>query len=144
MVTIVPLDRVTEDTVREIDALHDELHIGERTARATRERIEEVLADPQAVLMTAQDEGKVVGMATLYVMPKTTKRIAQVDDVVVSSAYRGQGLGEKLMRAITEVARERGVATVNLTSRPARVAAQKLYEKVGYEKRETDVFRLTL
>ena len=142
MAEIVPLRSVTETTVADIDALNGELSLDPGRKSATKELIEEVLADANAVMMVANDNGKIAGMATLYVLPTTTKRIAHVDDVVVSSAYRGQGLGEKLMRALIEEARKRGVSDIHLTSRPARVAAQKLYEKVGFSKRETDAFRL--
>lgn len=143
MISILPLAVATEDTAAEIDALASELHI-DGPSSVSLERIQEVLADKNAVLMTAQDEGKVVGMATLYILPTTEKRIAHVDDVVVSSAYRGQGLGEKLMRALIDAAREREVSSLHLTSRPARAAAQHLYQKVGFKKRETDVFKLSL
>lgn len=144
MIEIVPLRSVTETTVADITALQGELSLDPGKRAATREYIEEVLAEKNAVLMTANDAGKIAGMATLYVLPTTVKRIAHVDDVVVSSAYRGQGLGEKLMRALIEEAKARGVAEIHLTSRPARVAAQSLYQKVGFVKRETDAFRLKL
>ena len=143
MISILPLTAATENTEAEIDALARELHL-EGPTTVSLERIQEVLAAPNTILMTAQDDGKVVGMATLHILPTTEKRIAHVDDVVVSSAYRGQGLGEKLMRALIDAARERGVASLHLTSRPARAAAQALYMKVGFKKRETDVFKLVL
>lgn len=144
MAEIVPLRAVSDTTVGDITALQEELRLDAGVREVTRERVEELLADQNAVMMTADDNGRIAGMATLYVLPTTTKRIAHVDDVVVSSAYRGQGLGEKLMRAIIEEARKRGVAELHLTSRPARVAAQSLYQKVGFVKRETDAFRLKL
>ncbi len=143
MISIVPLKEASEATAREIDALAKELHLDGESS-VTLERIQEVLATPTALLMTAQDDGKVIGMATLHIHPSTEKRIGHVDDVVVSSEYRGQGLGEKLMRAVIAAAKERALESLHLTSRPARVAAQKLYEKVGFKKRETDVFKLSL
>jgi len=143
MVTVVPLVSANEKTAADIDALARELHL-DGSSNVSLERIREVLADAHAVLMTAQDEGRIVGMATLYILPTTEKRIARVDDVVVLAEYRGQGLGERLMRAVIDVAKERGVSSLHLTSRPARVAAQKLYEKVGFKKRATDAFKLSL
>lgn len=143
MISVVQLKEATDANVREIDALAAELHL-DGPSSVSLEGVREVLASTNAILMTVQDEGKIIGMATLYVMPTTEKRVGHVDDVVVSSEYRGQGLGEKLMRALIDAARERGVSSLHLTSRPARVAAQKLYEKVGFKKRETDVFKLSL
>ncbi len=141
---IEPLTEVTDRAVADIDALEGELHLDGPHVPVTRERVEEVVANDYAVLMTANDNGTIAGMATLYVLPKTTKRTAHIDDVVVSSAYRGQGLGEKLMRALIEEAKKRDVEAIELTSRPAREAAQKLYLKLGFEKRATDPFRLKL
>lgn len=144
MIEIAPLTAITKQTVPDLQSLSEELHKGGGTPEVTKERVEEVLADANAILMVAKDGEQIAGMASLYVLPKTAMRIAHIDDVVVGSAYRGQGLGEKLMHALIDEARARGVKQVELTSRPARVAAQGLYQKIGFVKRETDAFRLTL
>ncbi len=143
MISILPLASASPKTVDEMNALARELHL-EGTADVTLERVNEMLATPNVILLTVQDEGAVIGMATLHITPTIEDCIGHVDDVVVSSAYRGQGLGEKLMRALIEAAKKRGVSSLHLTSRPARVAAQALYMKVGFKKRETDVFKLSL
>jgi ribosomal protein S18 acetylase RimI-like enzyme len=83
-------------------------------------------------------------MATLYLFTKFGKRSGQVEDVVVDSDFRGQHLGEEIMQRIIEVARDNKVATLHLTSRPVRVAANKLYQKMGFEKKETNVYRLRI
>ncbi|MBU6323632.1 MAG: GNAT family N-acetyltransferase [Patescibacteria group bacterium] len=145
MITVSELTSVTEDAIRELDVLAKELRgeAGNETP-ATKEDVERIVGDPSVILMTVQDAGRIIGMGALYVHQKVGKRVAEVEDVVVSGDYRGQGLGEKLMRAILEKARANGIRSVSLTSRPSRVAAHKLYEKLGFEKRETDVFRLKL
>ena len=64
--------------------------------------------------------------------------------MIVSEEYRGQGLGEKIMRKVVTIARTKKLTSLKLTSRPSRVAAHRLYEKLGFEKKETEVFGLKL
>jgi len=92
--------------------------------------------------MVAKDDGKIVGMATLYVMPKVGKRVGCVEDVVVGKEYRGQGLGEKLMRSIIAEARKKKVGSLFLTSASDRAAANVLYKKLGFEIVETNPYKL--
>ena len=77
-------------------------------------------------------------------MQKLDKRIGSVDDVVVDNAYRGQGLGAAIMHKVIEVAQEQKLKALSLTSRPARVAGNKLYQKLGFVQKETNVYRLKL
>ena len=64
-----------------------------------------------------------------------------VEDVVVDGTARGKGLGQKLVMAAIEKAKERGATSVNLTSSPTRTAANALYQKMGFNQRETNVYR---
>ena len=95
-------------------------------------------------LARLRQNGPIVGMATLitYRIPHNMK--AMVEDVVVDESMRGKGVGKKLMNHVIHAAREQGVKYLNLTSRPERTAAHKLYESLGFEKRDTNVFRLPL
>lgn len=87
------------------------------------------------------DSGRIMGCATLCVYDSPTSQKASVEDVVVGSRYRGQGLGKLLMEHVIEFARrELGDVDVHLTSRPHRVAANELYKKLGFEKRETNAY----
>lgn len=142
MITTARLTSVTDDAVKELSALASELR-GEPVA-ASRESIEAIVADANAVCMTALDGAEIVGMGTLIVIPKVGKRSAVVEDVVVSERYRGQGLGKTLMEALIGEAKARGVSSISLTSRPSRAAAQALYQKLGFKKRDTDAFKLSL
>lgn len=69
---------------------------------------------------------------------------AWIEDVVVDNAVRGRGIGDKLNRVALEKAAEAGATTVDLTSRPSREAANRLYQRIGFEKRETNVYRYKL
>jgi ribosomal protein S18 acetylase RimI-like enzyme len=90
------------------------------------------------------EDGSIVGVATLAVFPIPTARRAWVEDVIVDEAVNGQGIGRALTEAMLERARALGCATVDLTSRPSREAANHLYRKVGFQPRETNVYRYDL
>ena len=64
--------------------------------------------------------------------------------MIVDSAQRGKGLGEALTREALRVAQEAGATTVDLTSRPSREAANRLYQRIGFQRRETNVYRYNL
>lgn len=88
-------------------------------------------------------DGHIAGCATLCVFESPTGRKAGVEDVVVGSAFRGRGLGRALMEHIIDYARTELPGTdIHLTSRPQRTAANALYRSLGFERRETNVYRL--
>ena len=92
-----------------------------------------------------EDDGHVVGCATLCVFDTPTGRKASVEDVVVNPACRGQHIGRKLMEHIIDFARrELGDVELHLTSNPRRVAANYLYRSVGFQQRETNVYNLEI
>jgi ribosomal protein S18 acetylase RimI-like enzyme len=82
------------------------------------------------------------GTLTLQIMQPTTRTTAHIDDVVVDTGHEGQGIGKKLMAKAIEIGRKNGVTRFDLTSQPDKIAAQVLYEKVGFKKRETNNWRL--
>lgn len=92
----------------------------------------------------ADDDGRrpIVGMLTLVTFEIPTGWRAWVEDVVVDSAARGQGAGAALVAAAIDLAKKRGAKTVDLTSRPSREAANRLYQRAGFELRETNVYRI--
>ena len=93
---------------------------------------------------TSINRKSIIGMATIHIVNNMGKRIAHVDDVVISDAYRRQGLGTKIMRELMNVAKSRGVSQLRLTSRSARVAANKLYQQMGFKIANTNVYVMTL
>ncbi len=115
-----------------------------RTARVVRERLERVAADGRSRLLAAFCDGRAVGMLTVvwYDAPAGTR--GWIEDVVVDEAYRRKGIGRALVRRAVEVARDAGIDTLTLTSRPSRTAARALYGSEGFEPCETGVYRLTM
>jgi len=87
--------------------------------------------------------GAIVGAMTLVVFRIPTGVRAWIEDVVVDRGARGRGVGEQLNLAALELAQELGARTVDLTSRPSREAANRLYQRIGFVQRETNVYRFT-
>ena len=107
--------------------------------------LEAIVGSEASVLLLALDEeGVVVGSLTLALFRIPTGLRAWIEDVVVDEAARGRGVGEALNREAIGRARAEGATTVDLTSRPSREAANRLYQRLGFEKRATNVYRLAL
>ena len=107
----------------------------------TREELQEIVDSPAVILLMAREEGKLVGSLSLVVFRVPTGVRAWIEDVVVDESMRGKGIGEALTRAALSTAKELGVKQVDLTSRPAREAANRLYQRVGFQPRQTNVYR---
>ena len=91
--------------------------------------------------MPSLEQVRIIGALTLAVFRIPTGVRAWIEDVVVDESARGRGVGETLTREAIRHASERGARTVDLTSRPSRVAANRLYQRVGFVERETRVYR---
>jgi ribosomal protein S18 acetylase RimI-like enzyme len=110
----------------------------------TMNDVQRVVDSDTATLFVATDAGVAVGMLTLVVFSIPTGLRAWIEDVVVDEDARGLGVGEALTMAAIDEARGRGVRSINLTSRPSRGAANALYQKLGFERRDTNVYRFFL
>lgn len=106
------------------------------------EEIEDLLSQQSIELLLYRGEdGDIQGMLTLVIFTIPTGTRAWIEDVVVDDAARGHGAGLQLVNAALELAHNLGVKTVDLTSRPSREAANRLYQRAGFEKRDTNVYR---
>jgi ribosomal protein S18 acetylase RimI-like enzyme len=102
----------------------------------------EIVASPCTVLFVARDDvGAIVGSLTLVLFRIPTGMRAWIEDVVVDEAASRQGIGEALNRAALARAAEAGARSVDLTSRPDREAANRLYQRLGFKPRQTNVYR---
>nr|BFE60316.1 hypothetical protein GCM10020063_048420 [Dactylosporangium thailandense] len=93
-------------------------------------------------LFIARVDGEILGTLTLVMFPIPTGLRAWIEDVVVDDAARGHGVGAALTQAAVRLARDNGARTVDLTSRPSREAANRLYERLGFQLRDSKVYRL--
>ena len=134
---------VTDEVVAAVAALLPQLT---RSAPPPdRGALEEIISSPATYLFVARDDrGVIVGTLTLAVFRIPSGVRAWIEDVVVDDVARGQGAGEALTQFALDVAAAAGARTVELTSRPSREAANRLYLRLGFETRETNVYRITL
>lgn len=113
----------------------------------TVEELQAIVVSEASVLLLAVDRDagdRIVGSLTLAWFRIPTGVRAWIEDVVVDTEARGQGVGELLNRSALDVARALGARTVDLTSRPSREAANRLYQRIGFEARDTNVYRFRL
>ncbi|TAJ15433.1 GNAT family N-acetyltransferase [Patescibacteria group bacterium] len=141
-ISISILETATEENLKELVRLSQQLHQDTRTTNA--HEVLSLIQSSGAFLVVAKDSEKIIGMGSLYVQQKIGKRFAYIEDVIVDDTYRGKGIGRDIMNHLIETARVNGVRSITLTSRAERTAAHSLYEKLGFVKRETEVFRLNL
>ncbi len=143
MVAITRVEAVTDRIVEAFDRLIPQL--SSSNPPPGRERLEEIVADRRSHLLVAEDDdGTILGTLTLVFFRIPTGLQARIEDVVVDGGARGRGVGEALTNEAVEVAREAGAGSVGLTSRPSREAANRLYRRLGFEQRETNVYRMKL
>jgi ribosomal protein S18 acetylase RimI-like enzyme len=110
----------------------------------SREHLAEMVQSPATLLLIARVDGRIAGSLTLAMFRIPTGLRAWIEDVVVDGDARGNGVGEALNLRAIEEARKRGAVTVDLTSRPSREAANRLYQRLGFVARDTNVYRFTL
>jgi ribosomal protein S18 acetylase RimI-like enzyme len=120
--------------------------IGKNYKPLTDNDIREMLDSPGTHLFVAKEpeSGAVVGMVTLIVYRTPYIKKAVMEDVIVDDAYRGKGIASLLVRRALSQAFDNGVSYVDCTSHPGRIAGNNLYEKLGFVKRDTNVYRMAL
>ena len=106
--------------------------------------LEEIVASPATTLFVARHRGRIVGALTLVAFRIPTGVRTRIEDVVVDETLRGQRVGERLSEAAIAEARRLGARSTDLTSRPSREAANRLYARMGFQRRESNVYRYEL
>jgi ribosomal protein S18 acetylase RimI-like enzyme len=143
----VVVEEVTEVTPAVLDALRALLpELSSSAPTLTSSALEEIVRSPATVLLVARDAagGDIVGSLTLVVFNAPTGSRAWIEDVVVTPQTRGRGVGAALVHEANARAASAGARTVDLTSRPSREAANRLYIRLGFVLRETNVYRKAL
>ena len=133
---------VTDDMVKAFERLIPQL--SSSSPAPSRQHLEGIVNSDSCRLLLAHEGEHIVGSLTLVVFPIPTGVRAWIEDVVVDSSVRGKGVGEALNLKALEIARTEGAVTVDLTSRPSREAANRLYQRIGFVKRDTNVYRYDL
>jgi ribosomal protein S18 acetylase RimI-like enzyme len=140
MITISELKEGSADVLTSINQLLPQLSLNAQGISMDR-LLELVESDNTIIFLGTDKDGQILGMLSLIVMKIPTGNKAWIEDVVVDSKARGQGLGKALMNHALEEAKKLEVKSIDLTSRPTREAANLLYQSLGYQKRETNVYR---
>jgi len=143
-VEVVEMTEVTDELIAAFERLIPQL--SSSSAPPSRERLSEITGSPRAVLFVAREPGggAIVGSLTLVLFVIPTGLRARIEDVVVDEAMRGRGVGEALSTAALDRARTEGARNIDLSSRPSREAANRLYQRLGFVERETVVYRYPL
>ena len=142
MASAVPVEIATQASEELLAACHRLIpQLSSSAKPMTDSQLAEIVNSESTLMFVARVDNQIVGLLTLAIFSIPTAVRAWIEDVVVDSLARGHGVGEALnLAAITE-ARRRGAKTVYLTSRPSREAANKLYKRLGFVERDTNVYR---
>jgi len=139
------IEVAAEATHELVDALASLLpQLNPELKPVTMERLSRVIRDPATTLLVVRDDGRIVGAAAVLVYATPAFVKARIEDVVVDEHARGKGVGEALVRRCLEVARERGAEVVELQSARWREVANRLYPRLGFQLRESNLYRLNL
>lgn len=110
----------------------------------SEKELEEIANSKNSYLFVVEDKGIIVAALTFVTYRIPTGKKAWIEDVVVDNSMRGRGLGQLITQYAIDFARDIGITRIDLTSNPSRLAANKLYQKIGFEKRDTNVYRLIM
>jgi ribosomal protein S18 acetylase RimI-like enzyme len=141
-VQVEVLDKVTDEVVEAFGRLLPQL--SSSAPPLSQDAVDAIVGCPANTVFIARSSGAITGTLTLVMFPLPSGLRAWIEDVVVDESARGQGIGEALTREALRHAQRAGARTVDLTSRPSRVAAGRLYEKLGFAIRDTRMYRCTL
>lgn len=136
----IEIEDLKPDYLEAINRLIAQLSTSSHTF--TEAELNSLIASPQSHLYALEYDEKIIGMVTLCIYQCPTGRKAWIEDVVVDQNHRGKGYGKLMVRKAMEECQNRGNVTLMLTSRPARIVANQLYQSLGFEKRETNVYKM--
>lgn len=143
----IVIERVTDFSSEIADAIRSLVEqIGDNYQPLTDDDVKEMIENPQSFLLIAKHvpTGKIAGMVMtmIYRIPYTKK--AYIDDIVVDEKFRKLGIATKLLETAIEIARKHHAGYIMLTAHHKRIAGNRLYEKLGFQKRESNIYRLEL
>ena len=139
---IYKLETVSDDVLNAFNKLIPQLSTD--CILPSKEDMEYIVNSNNTQIFIAEENNEILGTLTLVFNKIPTGGKVWIEDVVVDSAARGQGIGKELILFAIEYTKSKNIEKINLTSSPERVAANKLYQKLGFIKRETNVYRLTI
>lgn len=139
MIEIKQIKEVTPDIVSAFSRLMPQL--APHLKAPQMEDLSNIVNDKNKYIFIASNP-QIVGTITLVIVKIPSGTRAWIEDVIVDQDARGQSIGEKMLQYVIDFAKKLNVASINLTSSPSRIAANKLYQKLGFNLRETNVYRI--
>ena len=133
------LEQVTDEAVEAFGQLIPQVSRSAKPLDAAS--LARLVSSPAVTVLIARGNRRIIGSLTLAMFPTPTGLRAWIEDVIVDESARGQGVGGLLTQKALQLARDAGARTVDLTTRPARQAAGRLYEREGFQQRDTRVYR---
>ena len=142
---MVRIEAVNEATSEVLNALTKLLpQLNPTLPLPTMERLQAIISDPAVTILLARNANEIVGTVTVIVYTTPFWIKARLDEVVVDESVRGKGVGAALVKASLDLAREKGAEIVELQSAVHREEANRLYPRLGFKLRETNVYRIVL
>mgnify|MGYP001568540444 CR=1 FL=1 len=142
MIKIIRLKKADSKVLKDANTLF--YHLTSNAKSASLKELRAMVASPNVEWWFAIDENRVIGMGILVTFLKSIGIAAQIQEMVVNEKYRGKGVGKLLTDKLIERAKVHKATHIDLTSNPSRTDAHKFYEKFGFKKRDTNVYRLKL
>ena len=139
---IKQLTTATQDVLSRINSLLSVLT--ENLPLLTYDNLVEIIDSDNTTVFVAEENGEIAGMLTFVTYRIPSGQKAWIEDVVVDKSKQGKGVGKALVERAIEYAEQLNISKVDLTTAPFRVAANILYQKIGFIKRETNVYRLQM
>ncbi len=144
---MIKLERLTEysdQALKDINSLMRQL-VADQVASGewqdiTKEKLQVALKDSHSHFFVLKDDARIVGTATLILMQRLNSTTAYVEDVVVDETYRGKGLGKRLIQKLIDESKKLGVRKMQFTSKPERIVANIMYQKMGFVLKKTNVY----
>lgn len=139
------LKESSEKTVGEVNTLTGQLGLaGMPPKPMSVKELEEMLAQKNLYCLVVRDRDRIIGLTVLYLTRIPTGVIAESEDLVVDEGYRKWGVGPLLIEKSVELAEKAGAKHISLRTSPKRVEANKMYDALGFQKKETNFYRINL
>ena len=134
---IEQVTEATEELVATIERLLPQLT--EARTPPTLEQLQDVVSK-QTLLVARDDDGRILGTLTFVLYRVSSGVKGRIEDVIVDESARGGGIGEALVREGMQLANDAGVLMLELTSMPYRQEANRLYKRLGFVRKPTNVY----
>jgi ribosomal protein S18 acetylase RimI-like enzyme len=139
------IKKITELTEKVFEAVLRLLpQLASEAELPSKEYLNDIIDSENVHFFMAESDDEIIGMLSIATYKIPTGIKAWIEDVVIDGSQRGKGLGEELMQFAIDYSGTLGAKSVGLTSRPSRIAANKLYQKIGFVQYETNVYKYPL